>query len=90
MSPQPNDESIVVGMTNGILSVKHKKSPEESKESSGHTRRQPTYRVFVKGKNYVPKQVSWVHLIDIVLLSLLFKVVLELEIIVLKTDVLLN
>lgn len=52
----PNDESIVVGMTNGILSVKHKKSPDESKGSTGQTRRQPSYRVFVKGKNYVPKQ----------------------------------
>eukprot|EP00066_Takifugu_rubripes_P008766 XP_003975203.1 PREDICTED: U3 small nucleolar RNA-associated protein 15 homolog [Takifugu rubripes] len=52
----PNDKSIVVGMTNGVLSVKHKKSPEESGESSRQTRRQPSYRVFVKGKNYVPKQ----------------------------------
>lgn len=53
--PQPDDESIVVGMTNSILSIKHRKSPEESKESSGQQRRRPSYRVFVKGKN-VPKQ----------------------------------
>ncbi|KAM3611270.1 uncharacterized protein V6R79_015797 [Siganus canaliculatus] len=52
----PNDESIVVGMTNGILSIKHKKSTEESKEISTQQRRRPSYRVFVKGKNYVPKQ----------------------------------
>ncbi|KAG8011832.1 U3 small nucleolar RNA-associated protein 15-like protein [Nibea albiflora] len=52
----PNDESIVVGMANGILSVKHRKSLEESKETSGQQRRKPSYRVFVKGKNYVPKQ----------------------------------
>ncbi|XP_035496780.1 U3 small nucleolar RNA-associated protein 15 homolog [Scophthalmus maximus] len=52
----PDDESIVVGMTNGILSMKHRKSPEESKEISGQQRRRPSYRVFVKGKNYVPKQ----------------------------------
>lgn len=63
LSPQPNDESIVVGMTNGILSVKHKKSPDESKGSTGQTRRQPSYRVFVKGKNYVPKQVCLTNLI---------------------------
>ncbi|XP_072289471.1 U3 small nucleolar RNA-associated protein 15 homolog [Eucyclogobius newberryi] len=50
----PNDESVVVGMTNGILSIKHRKSPEDSKE--GQQRRRPSYRVFVKGKNYVPKQ----------------------------------
>lgn len=52
----PDDESIVVGMTNSVLSVKHRKAPEENQEGSGQRRRQPTYRVFVKGKNYVPKQ----------------------------------
>ncbi|XP_034026634.1 U3 small nucleolar RNA-associated protein 15 homolog [Thalassophryne amazonica] len=52
----PDDESIVVGMTNGVLSVKHRKSAEESKEITGQQRRRPAYRVFVKGKNYVPKQ----------------------------------
>lgn len=52
----PDDESIVVGMTNSILSIKHRKTPEESKEISGQQRRRPSYRVFVKGKNYVPKQ----------------------------------
>lgn len=54
---QPDDESIVVGMTNGILSIKHRKSAEESTESSSQQRRRPSYRVFVKGKNYFPKQV---------------------------------
>ncbi|KAM9810732.1 U3 small nucleolar RNA-associated protein 15 homolog [Neosynchiropus ocellatus] len=49
----PDDASIAVGMTNGILSVKHRKNPEDSKEVQ---RRRPTYRVYVKGKNYVPKQ----------------------------------
>uniref|UniRef100_A0A672GK43 U3 small nucleolar RNA-associated protein 15 homolog n=1 Tax=Salarias fasciatus TaxID=181472 RepID=A0A672GK43_SALFA len=38
----PDDESIVVGMTNSILSIKHRKSSEESKGASG--------------KNYVPKE----------------------------------
>lgn len=52
----PDDESIVVGMTNGILSIKHRKSTEESTESSSQQRRRPSYRVFVKGKNYFPKQ----------------------------------
>ncbi|CAL8249154.1 unnamed protein product [Merluccius merluccius] len=51
----PDDESIVVGMTNGVLSIKHKKSPEDSK-GAVQQKRQPAYRVFVKGKNYVPKQ----------------------------------
>ncbi|XP_062240650.1 U3 small nucleolar RNA-associated protein 15 homolog [Platichthys flesus] len=51
----PDDESIVVGMTNGILSMKHRKNPEESKEVI-QQRRRPSYRFFVKGKNYVPKQ----------------------------------
>ncbi|KAM9393040.1 U3 small nucleolar RNA-associated protein 15 homolog isoform 1-T2 [Pholidichthys leucotaenia] len=52
----PDDESIVVGMTNSILSIKHRKSPEESKDLDGQQRRCPSYRAFVKGKNYLPKQ----------------------------------
>ncbi|XP_061623530.1 U3 small nucleolar RNA-associated protein 15 homolog [Phyllopteryx taeniolatus] len=52
----PDDETIAVGMTNGILSIKHRKTPEESNELSGQHRRRPAYRVFVKGKNYIPKQ----------------------------------
>uniref|UniRef100_A0A3Q1EKN6 U3 small nucleolar RNA-associated protein 15 homolog n=1 Tax=Acanthochromis polyacanthus TaxID=80966 RepID=A0A3Q1EKN6_9TELE len=52
----PDDQSIVVGMTNSMLSIKHRKSPEESREISGQQRRRPSYRVFVKGKNYIPKQ----------------------------------
>lgn len=51
----PDDESIVVGMTNSILSIKHRKHTEESKEIMNQQRRRPSYRVFVKGKNYVPK-----------------------------------
>ncbi|KAM6944059.1 U3 small nucleolar RNA-associated protein 15 homolog [Lycodopsis pacificus] len=52
----PDDESIVVGMTNSILSIKHRKSPEESKEVPGQQRRRPSYRVFMKGKNHAPKE----------------------------------
>ncbi|XP_019744723.1 U3 small nucleolar RNA-associated protein 15 homolog [Hippocampus comes] len=52
----PDDETIAVGMTNGILSIKHRKNPEESTELSGQHRRRPAYRVFVKGKNYIPQQ----------------------------------
>lgn len=62
LSHQPDDESIVVGMTSGILNIKHRKSLDESKEDSGQQRRRPSYRVFVKGKNYVPKQVP-IHLV---------------------------
>ncbi|XP_077203537.1 U3 small nucleolar RNA-associated protein 15 homolog [Paroedura picta] len=49
----PNDETLVVGMTNGILNIKHRK--HEEKQPSGR-RRRPTYRTFVKGRNYMPKQ----------------------------------
>ncbi|XP_015269075.1 PREDICTED: U3 small nucleolar RNA-associated protein 15 homolog [Gekko japonicus] len=49
----PNDETLVVGMTNGILNIKHRK--HEEKQRSGR-RRRPTYRTFVKGRNYMPKQ----------------------------------
>lgn len=52
----PNDESIVVGMTNNILSIKHRKTHDDSKESVSQQKRRPSYRVFVKGKKYVPKQ----------------------------------
>ncbi|NWI08369.1 UTP15 protein, partial [Crypturellus soui] len=50
----PEDETIVVGMTNGVLNVKHRK-PEESKAKS-QNRRRPAYRTYIKGKNYMPKQ----------------------------------
>ncbi|XP_077456772.1 U3 small nucleolar RNA-associated protein 15 homolog [Stigmatopora argus] len=52
----PEDQTLTVGMTNGILNIKHRKSPEESNEPRAQRRRRPEYRVFVKGKNYVPKQ----------------------------------
>ncbi|KAK2488571.1 hypothetical protein MC885_013591 [Smutsia gigantea] len=48
------DETIVVGMTNGILSVKHRKS--EAKKDSLHRRRRPAYRTFIKGKNYMKQR----------------------------------
>nr|XP_048297489.1 U3 small nucleolar RNA-associated protein 15 homolog [Myodes glareolus] len=47
------DETIVVGMTNGILSVRHRKS-ESKKESL--PRRRPAYRTFIKGKIYMKQQ----------------------------------
>ncbi|XP_049618123.1 U3 small nucleolar RNA-associated protein 15 homolog [Syngnathus scovelli] len=52
----PDDGTIAVGMTNGILSIKHRKHTEESTELSVQRRRRPSYRVFVKGKNYIPQQ----------------------------------
>uniref|UniRef100_A0A2K6KRW6 U3 small nucleolar RNA-associated protein 15 homolog n=1 Tax=Rhinopithecus bieti TaxID=61621 RepID=A0A2K6KRW6_RHIBE len=48
------DETIVVGMTNGILSVKHRKS--EAKKESIPRRRRPAYRTFIKGKNYMKQR----------------------------------
>ncbi|KAJ8263113.1 hypothetical protein COCON_G00155700 [Conger conger] len=53
---QPEDGAVVVGMANGVLSVKHRKSPEEKPEAGSTKRRRPSYRVFVKGRNYAPKQ----------------------------------
>uniref|UniRef100_A0A8C3F1G1 U3 small nucleolar RNA-associated protein 15 homolog n=1 Tax=Chrysemys picta bellii TaxID=8478 RepID=A0A8C3F1G1_CHRPI len=50
----PEDETIVVGMTNGVLNVRHRKH-EESKERFPKKKR-PGYRTFVKGRNYMPKQ----------------------------------
>ncbi|KAM4808905.1 U3 small nucleolar RNA-associated protein 15 homolog [Rhinophrynus dorsalis] len=51
----PDDEMIVVGMTNGVLSIKHRKH-EEKKPSQAAAKRHPRYRMFVKGKDYMPKQ----------------------------------
>ncbi|XP_068104481.1 U3 small nucleolar RNA-associated protein 15 homolog [Hyperolius riggenbachi] len=51
----PDDEMIVVGMTNSVLSVKHRK-PEERKANEPLPRRHPRYRMFVRGKDYMPKQ----------------------------------
>ncbi|XP_067246069.1 U3 small nucleolar RNA-associated protein 15 homolog [Chanodichthys erythropterus] len=52
----PDDEVVAVGMTNGVLSVRHRKHKEEKETITGRRRRGPAYRVFVKGKNFVPKQ----------------------------------
>ncbi|XP_044131986.1 U3 small nucleolar RNA-associated protein 15 homolog [Bufo gargarizans] len=51
----PDDEMIVVGMTNSVLNVKHRK-PEEKKSNEPVAKKRPRYRMFVKGKDYVPKQ----------------------------------
>ncbi|NXC27891.1 UTP15 protein, partial [Campylorhamphus procurvoides] len=50
----PEDETLVVGMTNGVLNVKHRK-PEERTEKCPK-KRQPAYRTYVKGRTYMPKQ----------------------------------
>ncbi|XP_075694247.1 U3 small nucleolar RNA-associated protein 15 homolog isoform X2 [Rhinoderma darwinii] len=55
----PDDEMIVVGMTNGVLNVKHRK-PEEKKSNQPVAKRRPRYRMFVKGKDYMPKQDDFV------------------------------
>ncbi|XP_073706862.1 U3 small nucleolar RNA-associated protein 15 homolog [Garra rufa] len=57
MAIAPDDEVIAVGMTNGVLSVRHRRH-KKVKESTVPTRRRrlPAYRVFVKGKNFVPRQ----------------------------------
>ncbi|XP_061674200.1 U3 small nucleolar RNA-associated protein 15 homolog [Syngnathoides biaculeatus] len=52
----PDDKAIAVGMTDGILSIKHRKTPDESNELSGQQRQQPAHRAVVKGRNYIPKQ----------------------------------
>ncbi|XP_075035928.1 U3 small nucleolar RNA-associated protein 15 homolog [Mixophyes fleayi] len=48
----PDDEMVVVGMTNGVLNVKHRKQEEKKPNTKTH----PRYRMFVKGKDYMPKQ----------------------------------
>lgn len=55
---QREDETMVVGMTNGILSVKHRKA--EAKKDPLPRRRRPAYRTFIKGKNYMKQRVCGV------------------------------
>ncbi|KAH0628032.1 hypothetical protein JD844_008695 [Phrynosoma platyrhinos] len=50
----PEDEILIVGMTNGILNVKHRK--REGAKELLNKRRRPVYRTFVKGRNYMPKE----------------------------------
>ncbi|XP_053549043.1 U3 small nucleolar RNA-associated protein 15 homolog [Bombina bombina] len=52
----PDDDMIVVGMTNGVLNIKHRKREEKKLSQSSVKKRHPRYRVFVKGKDYMPKQ----------------------------------
>uniref|UniRef100_A0AAY4BTZ5 U3 small nucleolar RNA-associated protein 15 homolog n=1 Tax=Denticeps clupeoides TaxID=299321 RepID=A0AAY4BTZ5_9TELE len=55
----PDDGIVAVGMTNGVLSLRHRK-PSEEQEVDGRKRRGPSYRMFVKGRNYTPKQDDFV------------------------------
>ncbi|KAL1257113.1 hypothetical protein QQF64_012658 [Cirrhinus molitorella] len=56
MAIAPHDEVIAVGMTNGVLSVRHRKHKKVNETLTSRRRRGPSYRVFVKGKNFVPRQ----------------------------------
>ncbi|XP_043120894.1 U3 small nucleolar RNA-associated protein 15 homolog [Puntigrus tetrazona] len=57
MAIAPDDEVLAVGMTNGVLSVRHRKQMnQKDRETFSRRRRGPSYRVFVKGKNFVPRQ----------------------------------
>ncbi|XP_066459006.1 U3 small nucleolar RNA-associated protein 15 homolog [Eleutherodactylus coqui] len=50
----PMDQMIVVGMTNSILNVKHRKSEDKSNDAAA--KKHPRYRMFVKRQAYTPKQ----------------------------------
>lgn len=63
-----------MGMTNNILSIKHRKSPDESKGGPGQQKRRPSYRVSVKGKTYAPKQVRS-HVVNMLSWDVIFCVV---------------
>ncbi|XP_017320973.2 U3 small nucleolar RNA-associated protein 15 homolog [Ictalurus punctatus] len=52
----PDDEMVAVGMANGVLSIRHRKHSEDKQVVAVRRRRGPAYRVFIKGKNYSPKQ----------------------------------
>ncbi|KAL0167642.1 hypothetical protein M9458_035864, partial [Cirrhinus mrigala] len=52
----PEDEVVAVGMTNGVLSIRHRRHKKDKETLTSRRRRGPSYRVFVKGKNFVPRQ----------------------------------
>ncbi|XP_075447863.1 U3 small nucleolar RNA-associated protein 15 homolog [Ascaphus truei] len=52
----PDDEMIVVGMTNGVLNIKHRKHEEKKLIQPAPRKKHPRSRVFVRGKDYMPKQ----------------------------------
>uniref|UniRef100_A0A671LA30 U3 small nucleolar RNA-associated protein 15 homolog n=1 Tax=Sinocyclocheilus anshuiensis TaxID=1608454 RepID=A0A671LA30_9TELE len=56
MAIAPDDEALAVGMTNGVLSVRHRRHQKDKEMLTSRRRRGPSYQVFVKGKNFVPRQ----------------------------------
>uniref|UniRef100_A0A672N4S1 U3 small nucleolar RNA-associated protein 15 homolog n=1 Tax=Sinocyclocheilus grahami TaxID=75366 RepID=A0A672N4S1_SINGR len=56
MAIAPDDEALAVGMTNGVLSVRHRRHKKDKETLTSRRRRGPSYQVFVKGKNFVPRQ----------------------------------
>ncbi|XP_078252733.1 U3 small nucleolar RNA-associated protein 15 homolog [Rhinoraja longicauda] len=57
----PENEAIVVGMTNSVLNIRHRKRHEKKNEVGEVTkkRKRPSYRHFIKGKDYMPKKVDF-------------------------------
>ncbi|XP_060692136.1 U3 small nucleolar RNA-associated protein 15 homolog [Hemiscyllium ocellatum] len=49
----PENEAIVVGMTNSVLNIRHRKHNENKQEKK---KKGPSYRFFIKGKDYKPKK----------------------------------
>ncbi|CAB3984474.1 U3 small nucleolar RNA-associated 15 homolog [Paramuricea clavata] len=61
MGISPNDKHIVVGMSDGLLSIKHRtQSTEERETAVKSTPRPGSYRYFVRGKNQKPEQGDFV------------------------------
>uniref|UniRef100_UPI00398F5BC3 U3 small nucleolar RNA-associated protein 15 homolog n=1 Tax=Pristiophorus japonicus TaxID=55135 RepID=UPI00398F5BC3 len=51
----PEDEAIVVGMTNSVLNIQHRKRKEKKLEFASK-KKGPSYKYFIKGKDYMPKK----------------------------------
>ncbi|XP_067838824.1 U3 small nucleolar RNA-associated protein 15 homolog [Heptranchias perlo] len=51
----PEDEAIVVGMTNSVLNIRHRKHKEKKLEFTSK-KKGPSYKYFIKGKDYMPKK----------------------------------
>ncbi|XP_069793234.1 U3 small nucleolar RNA-associated protein 15 homolog [Narcine bancroftii] len=54
----PEDKAIIVGMTNSVLNIRHRKENAKNHVVDGVEKKgkRPSYRYFIKGKDYLPKK----------------------------------
>lgn len=57
---QPDDTHLVVGMTDGLLSIKVRQIKKETDQSKHVTQFRPgSYKYFIRGANFKAHKVGW-------------------------------